>query len=73
MTDWGRTVPVVSDCRECDERAADPGMRHALASGGIERGMSTGEALRRYLEWFHSRGHRGAVEPAMRNGGGGDA
>lgn len=52
------TIPVVTGCRECDERAAEPGMGLALASVGVERGLSTREVLAGYLAEFHAGGHK---------------
>ena len=70
MADWGTTVPEVTGCRECDLHAAvSPHLVGACASVGIERGLSTGEMLRRYLAGFHTGGHRIGDGGGGRSGG----
>jgi hypothetical protein len=53
-------------CPECmDYYFSSPGLIHACASVGIERGLSTGEMLGRYLDAYHRRGHKALAEPAQ--------
>ena len=54
--------PATRDVMECGGCMgylnSQPHMAGACASVGIERGKSTGQMLREYLEAFHERGHR---------------
>ena len=54
--------PAVRDVMECGGCVkylnSQPHLAGACASVGIERGRSTGQMLREYLEAFHGRGHQ---------------
>jgi hypothetical protein len=51
-------------CTACQDYArSQPGLRHACASVGISRGLSSGETLARYLDGYHQRGHRREPSP----------
>ena len=58
---WMRvTVRDLTDCPRCLEHYfAEPHLAGACASVGIERGLSSGEMLRRYLADYHRGGHKG--------------
>jgi len=51
---WGRMHP---DCRVCQD-SYTISLRSAMASVGIERGMSTDAMAFMHLNDFHARGHR---------------
>jgi hypothetical protein len=60
VTRW--TLPV--DCPDClNHYHATPTLLGACASAGITHGITTAEALRRYLNQYHARGHLPAERP----------
>jgi hypothetical protein len=46
------------DCLECLEYMAQPFLREACASVGIEHGKSTDQMLKETVEHYHLGGHR---------------
>jgi hypothetical protein len=51
------------DCDRCQREMDHPFLVTACASVGIEKGKSTGQMMREYIDSFHIRGHVGGLPP----------